>query len=345
MNLRLLAVGTIAALVTSGCAQNGATLPNGPAQTTQARVAGGVPLVQPALRLFNTPTASSWPDYIVKGPQHAMWFSEFYTDQIGRVTVNGQITEFPLTRTDIEGITAGADGNLWFTAPGASKIGRMTPSGKVTAFVVPGYNPSPRGITQGPDGNVWYVEYYDGYIGRVTPQGKITRFAIPEGTLSSPWSITTGPDGDLWFSESFSNKLGRFNPSTQKFDASLSVPTANATPWGVIMAPDKHIWFTERNGDKIAEVEAGGKIKEFAIAQRGSYPETLAPGKDGNLWFTEMLAGNVASIDPKTGKFGTVVTLPSNSIPIGIAQGYNKNVWFCIASDKNPMQIGELVLH
>jgi virginiamycin B lyase len=343
MKVRLLAVAAIATLCTYGCTQSIGTVPvapSQPAQTFTGRSSGQ----QPTIKLFNTPTAGSWPDYIVSGPQHAMWFSEFYTDRIGRVTMDGRMKEFPLPASnDIEGIAAGADGNIWFTEPGANKIGRMTPKGVVTAFSISANDPDPRGITRGPDGNVWYVEFGDSYIGRVTPQGVITRFQIPDAN-SGPWAITTGPDGDLWFTESQDNRVGRFDPNAQQFESSLLVPTADATPWGIITAPDKHVWFTERNGNKIAEVTKNQKIREFAIAQAGSYPETLAPGSDGKLWFTEMLAGNVGNIDPKTGRFGPIVTLPSGSIPIGITQGPNKNVWFCVASDKNPMQIGELMV-
>ncbi|MGB8908398.1 MAG: hypothetical protein WCC84_06585 [Candidatus Cybelea sp.] len=341
MLVRLFALGTIAALF--GCAQTGSSVPAAP--QGMARTLSGVsPARNPTLKLFFTPTAASWPDYIVSGPERSMWFSEFYQDKIGRVTMRGKMTEFALPgNTDIEGIAAGADGNIWFTAPGANQIGRMTPAGSVTTFAIPAYNPDPRGITRGPDGNVWYVEFYDGYIGRVTPQGVITRFQIPN-VNSSPWAITTGPDGNLWFTESQNGRIGRFNPATEQFESSLVVPTQDATPWGIISAPDKHIWFTERTGDKIAEVTSKGKIREFPIAQPGSYPETLAPGADGKLWFTEMQASNVGSIDPKTGAFGSLITLSSGSIPIGVAEGPNGNVWFCISSYHNPMQIGELVV-
>jgi virginiamycin B lyase len=336
-------IGALTLCAFCGCAQSNVPLPNGAASPVRSAGRVELPNQGPLVKLFNTPTGGSWPDYIVSGPDRSMWFSEFYIDKIGKVQMNGHMTEFSLPdNTDIEGITIGGDGNIWFTSPGANKIGRMTPQGSVTTFAIPASNPDPRGITLGSDGNVWYVEFYDGYIGRVAPDGTITRFALPEGTQSSPWAIVTGPDGRLWVTESFADKIARFDPNSQTFAPSLTVPTQYATPWGIITAPDKHVWFTERNGNKIAEVTSKGKIKEFSIAQPGSYPETLAPGKDGNLWFTEMQAGKVAAINPKTGKFGTVITLSSGSIPIGIAQGPNKNDWFCISFYNQAMQIGEL---
>jgi len=344
MNPRLPLAGTIALLVTYGCAQSTAPTLTTPAAPLQSAARIELRDQLPLLKTFDTPTSESWPDYIVAGPDRSMWFSELYTNKIGKARMNGQMTEFSLPYgTDIQDVTIGADKNIWFTAPGANQIGRMTPQGSVTTFAIPANDPDPRGITLGPDGNVWYVEFYDGYVGRVKPDGTIDRFALPEGTSSAPWGIVTGPDGKMWITESAANKIARFDPNSQSFEPSLAVPTQNATPWGIITAPDKRIWFTERNGNKIAEVTPKGKIKESTISQQTAYPETLAPGKDGDLWFTENQAGKVAAIDPKTGKFGTVITLASGSIPIGIAQGPNKNVWFCISFENQPMQIGELV--
>jgi sugar lactone lactonase YvrE len=344
MMVRLLAVATLSLVLVSGCSQATAPMPQGTAQTASSNFARQVVGALPKLHFFNTPTQGAWPDYIISGPQGALWFSEFYTDKIGRIATGGRITEFPLPdNNDIEGIAAGPDGNIWFTEPGAQQIGRMTPAGQVTAFQINGSNPSPRGITAGPDGNIWYVEFYDSFIGRVTPSGTITRFQIP-GPSSFPWDITTGPDGDLWFTESADNAIGRFDPRTLQFKTSLSVPTPTSNPWGILLTPDKHIWFTERTGDKLAVV-LGSTIKEFRIAQSGSYPEKIAAGSDGNLWFTEMQAGRVGHFNPVTGKFGPVITLPKGSIPIGIASGPDKNLWFCIASYTSQSQIGKIVLH
>jgi streptogramin lyase len=349
MSFRLL-IGTVAAALVYGCAQTSAPLPSAPAQNAVSsfRPLAGAPKLQTQepLGFFNLPSSGgSWPDFIVAGPQQAMWFTEFFGNFIGRIAMDGTITTFTLPdANDAEGITVDGKGNIWFTEPGANQIGKMTARGKGTLFQINGSNPSPRGITLGPDGNMWYTEYYDGYIGRVTPQGTITRFDTGS-TYSSPWAITTGPDGDLWFTESGEDQIGRFNPKTLSFDSSIEVPTQNATPWGILLAPDKHIWFTERTGDKIAEVTSRGSVKEFALSQPGSYPEALAPATDGNLWFTQSQSGTLGNIDPKTGKFGATVTLPANSIPNGIAVGPNKNLWFCIDAYYQTNQVGEVLLH
>lgn len=341
MNVRAPIVTAASLLVLWGCSQSVAPVPNEPAQLATAH-APGVRLALPALEYFDTPSSDAWPVNITAGPQKALWFSEFFTDSIGRITTDGTITEFSTGDYEPEGITEGGDGNLWFAEPGDNAIGRMTPKGVITQFPIDAQDPDPRNVTLGPDGNVWYTEYYDGYIGRITPKGKIARFEIPDYS-PGVWDITTGPDGDLWFTESEVNAIGRFDPKTLHFKASLKVPTYDSTPWGILFAPDKHVWFTERTGDKIAEV-AGSKIREFKIAQAGSYPEKLAPGSDGDLWFPESQAGDVGHINPVTGKFGKAIVLPSGDIPEGIAQGANGNVFITIASYHNPSQIAEAML-
>lgn len=334
----------IACLGLCSCSQAGAPMPNQtqPIGTSLEERAGRR---APKVDFFDTPSTGAWPGYIVLGPQKALWFTEEFTSKIGRIATDGSITEFPVSNgQEPEGITVGPDGNLWFTEPGANEIGRMTPHGVMALFQITGSNPSPRGITTGPDGNLWSVEYYDGYLDRISLQGAITRFQIPTYAPYA-WAITTGPDGDLWFTESAANAIGRFNPNTQTFDASITVPTSESTPWAIRLLPNKQIWFTERTGDKIATVDGSGNVREFPIAQPGSYPEDLALGSDGDLWFTESQTGDLGRINPSSGKFGHIITLPSESIPNAIARGENGNVFFTIDSYHNPSQIGEVILH
>src|SRR5262249_55150599 len=74
------------------------------------------------------PTAGSFPRGIAAGPDGNLWFAEGAANQIGRITPDGVITEFPIpTASSVPiGITAGPDGALWFTEPGSNQIGRIT---------------------------------------------------------------------------------------------------------------------------------------------------------------------------------------------------------------------------
>jgi streptogramin lyase len=73
-------------------------------------------------------------------------------------------------------ITVGADGALWFTEFGSGSIGRLTISGEYSSCPLPNAsaNPHPFGITAGPDGAIWFTEREGAAIGRLsgncTPQ-------------------------------------------------------------------------------------------------------------------------------------------------------------------------------
>jgi streptogramin lyase len=98
-----------------------------------------------AVSVFGVPTAnidtstglSEGPEGITAGIDGNVWFAEGdFGTSIGRITPNGDITEFPngapASSASGEQITTGPDGNLWFTIQakdsltGTDAIGRMT---------------------------------------------------------------------------------------------------------------------------------------------------------------------------------------------------------------------------
>src|SRR5215472_3695260 len=98
-------------------------------------------LAQPQIALFPTPTAYSGPAGITSGPDGNLWFTENYSNKIGRITTCGVITEFPIPTPGSGplGIATGLDGNLWFTenTAGSGKIGQITTDGTITEFPLP----------------------------------------------------------------------------------------------------------------------------------------------------------------------------------------------------------------
>lgn len=156
---------------------------------------------------------TSLPSGIVAGPDGAIWFGE--NRNIGRVGMDGTVTEFPLPAvadqfSGANAIVAGPDGNFWFTLPLRTQIGVITPSGAVTTFSVPTAKSIPSAITAGPDGNLWFVESAAAVskIASITPAGQITEY--PAAPDSRPNTIATGPDNAIWFTENKANKVARF---------------------------------------------------------------------------------------------------------------------------------------
>jgi virginiamycin B lyase len=81
---------------------------------------------------------------------------------------------------------------LWFTEYNGNKIGRITVNGNVTnEFLSPVPNANPAGIVAGPDGALWFVEVNGNRLGRITTAGLMDEYPIPT-RFSRPFAIGAG---------------------------------------------------------------------------------------------------------------------------------------------------------
>jgi hypothetical protein len=103
--------------------------------------------------------------------------------------------------TGPQDITSGPDGNLWFTEFWSNRIGRMTPAGALTEFPIPTADSGPRGIVSGPDGNVWFVEssFNHTAIARITTSGNVTEYPLGEAQSISCSPTRSSPDRTATF--------------------------------------------------------------------------------------------------------------------------------------------------
>jgi len=103
----------------------------------------------------------------------------------------------------------GSDGNLWFTEWRGNKIGRITLTGQITEFPVPRANAGVEDLALASDGNIYFDEFKSpGSIGRITPAGVITEFALPT-QMSQPAGVAPGIGGStIWFCEFAAQKIG-----------------------------------------------------------------------------------------------------------------------------------------
>jgi len=87
----------------------------------------------PLIMEHKIPTIAAHAGGIKVGPDGALWFVETTTQQIGRISTAGVVTEFPLEDGGIaeaQGfIAVGPDGALWFNMDDANQLGRITSTG------------------------------------------------------------------------------------------------------------------------------------------------------------------------------------------------------------------------
>ena len=115
------------------------------------------------------PGKNPGPANIVTGPDKALWFTEFNTGKIGRITTNGKITELSVKSPTEgpDGICVAPDGTtIAFTTYNASTIG-LIKGGKIVSETAVGGNPT--SIAPGPGHSLWFTEYSANKIGRLKP--------------------------------------------------------------------------------------------------------------------------------------------------------------------------------
>jgi streptogramin lyase len=279
------------------------------------------------------------PEAIAAGSDGALWFSERYTTQIGRVTVGGRfkIYSFPMANHMSTDITPGLDGALWFAFPNSvppydtGKIGRITTSGASAFYEIPWVSDA-ESITAGPDGNLWFADHVASAIGRVTTGGVFTKFAItgPPGTY--PWQLASGPDGAMWFTDFNGHRIGRLTTSGQV--SFFPIPGESGYPDGIAPGPDGNVWFTLDDEAAVGRITPGGVITEYPVQHpKGDYINLsgIVSISGGALAFTyadlvtgESLIGRITT----AGVISTVPTPTANGFPSGITFGPGSGVWF-----------------
>jgi streptogramin lyase len=279
------------------------------------------------------------PEHIAAGPDGALWFSERYTTQIGRVTVGGRfkIFSFPQANHMSTDITAGPDGALWFTFPNSvtpydtGEIGRITTMGASTFYPIPWVSDA-ESITTGPDGNLWFADHVAAAVGRVTTAGEFTRFPIPGPPGTYPWQITSGSDGALWFTDFNGHRIGRITTTGQ----SSFFPTAgeDGYPDAIASGADGNVWFTFDDEANIGKITPGGVITVYPVPHpEGDYVILggIASVSASALAFTYR---DITIGESKIGRItltGAITMTPTptpEGSPMGITPGGSGSIWF-----------------
>ncbi len=291
---------------------------------------------------YSVPTPGSNPQGITTGPDGALWFTEAWANQIGRITVSGEVTEYPLPVFGTLGnepwnIVAGPDGAMWFAENNNANIGRITTSGEVTQFPT---GTSSDYLTVGPDNAIWFAGY-GGVIGRLTTEGALTSYTAPTPN-SWPDGITVGSDGALWFTEFSAAKIGRI--TTQGAFTEYPLPSsdnASPAPQAIASGGDGALWFTTFIATTGARgfwrMTTAGLLTEYGVV--GGY--SITPGPEGDLWFTGPNDGVTLGKLPACGT-GLRASFSDGTLTMSFALGTDFASNFTVEMAKGAGQSGTL---
>ena len=296
----------------------------------------------PSFYQFSVPVAANKPQWIAKGSDGNMWFTENPGGAVARITPAGVVTEFtiPTANAQPQMVIGASDGNLWFTEfsttppPGTSKIAKVTTAGAFTEFstlFAPPPPDNPLGLVDRGDGNIWYVANGSSRVGfQGITTGVAGETSIPTAN-SGPFGIASAPDGFLYYTESAVDKIGRIaNLFTAQSEISL---TTGTVPESIVLGPDNNLWFTENGTGKIGRLSPNSfsVTGEFPTPTANSQPVGITVGVDGAMWFTESGVDKVGRIT--TGGTITEYTIPPSGVggwsPRGLAVGPDGSVWIC----------------
>jgi streptogramin lyase len=271
---------------------------------------------------------------ITAGPNGSMWFCEWggigqvATSKTVPATTPGTITEYPQSAfSGVMGIAS--DGtSLWFAGETSNNFGKVSTTGSVTTYNMPASfsGSAPGFITTGSNDNMFFTEQVANAIGEITTGAvpAVSSYALPTAG-AYPEGIVTGPDGNLYFTELDVNQLGK--ATAQGFtEASLGNPFRGV--FGITVGPDSELWWTEYYTNQIGRSNiSGSDFTEYSAPTANASPGLITTDRSGNLWFTEVVAGQIAKITLS----GAITEYPiptPNSNPFPIVQGPDGNMWF-----------------
>lgn len=302
---------------------------------TPARFAGGASqrrlLVANIAYVYPLPRHLTGPNAVATGSDKNVWFTEFTTPTIGKITQSGAVTEYPIPSGNVPSdIAVGSSGTLWFTEGNAfihragKPIGKITVDGSITEYRGPAHGQL-FAIAKGPGGNMWFTDSGNVEIGYITPSGAIKEFALG-GSIQPGHDIVAGSDGDLWFPAIDASGAGYIGKSTPTGTITAYPGPAGDVPLAIAKGPDGNVYASTVNG--IWRVTPAGTITGYVPPPSSQYFwNDIIVGPDRRLWMSTS-HGAIVEFDPKTNTFSNVLFLPGKYDPQSLTLGGDGDVWF-----------------
>ena len=132
----------------------------------------------------------SGPYGITAGTDGALWFTAMASGEIGRISVDGELSSGIAVGGAPSMIVTGPDNALWFTLNQGNAIGRFSTADGLTVRELPTAAAGPVGIAATHDDAVWFTEILAEKLGRIPMDDAIQEMELP----GKPHAVIADPD-------------------------------------------------------------------------------------------------------------------------------------------------------
>ena len=129
-----------------------------------------------------------------------VWTTLQGTDQLGRISPDGQVTvlDVPTRNSGLGDVAVDGSGAVWFLELRANKVGRFA-EGRFIEFAVPTPSAGLTALATAPDGSAWFTELSVGKLGQVQ-SGRVTEFPLPRAR-ARPFGVAVDAANNVWYTD------------------------------------------------------------------------------------------------------------------------------------------------
>jgi virginiamycin B lyase len=171
-----------------------------------------------------------------------MWFTAMTSGGVGRITVDGELSDMHSVGGVPSMIVNGPDNALWFTLNQDNAIGRLTPSGDLKVRELPTAAAGPVGIAATHDDAVWFTEVLADKLGRIPMNEAIQEMELP----GKPHAVVADQDDGVWVSLWGADQIARVSGDGSEV-VTMDLPPGSE-PHGLAICADGALWVALESG-------------------------------------------------------------------------------------------------
>ena len=317
--------------------------------------AGATLNVTPAIYEYAASVPNSGPYSIAVGPDKHIWVTLFGISSVehfappapGATTLNALSFVMPDTNNQWAlGITAGSDGKMWIASWG-TEVFACSLLGVCSIINVLNAD-HPEYVLDGGDGNMYINQSY--YTGPYA-YGEASQLLVTDFGIGGGHRMSMGPDGRIWSANGqqgccYTPYIVALNTQTSANQSVTIVNMPNDTT-NTATGPDGNIWYVQSAAGIVGHLTSltSTSVTGPTISvPSGPGLRAIIAGPDGNMYFTEPTANNIARVLITATTAADITEYPVTSPNAGLIDlvtGPDGNIWFV---ENNTNQIGKLAL-